>query len=164
MSLWVLGTDTGVGKTVISALILNRYGSGGGLAYWKPVSTGGESDRDRTTISHLLEPEVAVLDETYLFELSASPHLAARVAGAEIEPDRILQAPAVRSLKCSGLSPGRASQQIAGPAARRASANSPTLPSSPTPSLHPSSRHPWRNPCAPETGSPLRTLTGDWAA
>lgn len=91
MSLWVLGTDTGVGKTVISALILNRYGSGGGLAYWKPVSTGGESDRDRTTISRLLEPEVAVLDETYLFELSASPHLAARVAGAEIEPGRILQ-------------------------------------------------------------------------
>ncbi len=91
MSLWVLGTDTGVGKTVISALILNRKGGGGGLAYWKPVSTGGESDRDRTTITRLLEPEVAVLDETYLFELSASPHLAARVEGAEIEPGRILE-------------------------------------------------------------------------
>lgn len=90
MSLWVLGTDTGVGKTVISALILNRYGSGGGLAYWKPVSTGGQTDRDRTTISALFEPEVAVLEETYLFELPASPHLAARRAGAEIEPERIL--------------------------------------------------------------------------
>ncbi len=90
MSLWVLGTDTGVGKTIVSALILNRYGSRGGLSYWKPVSTGGDQDRDRSTVCGLLDPRVGVLDETYLFELSASPHLAARREGAEIDPQRIL--------------------------------------------------------------------------
>ena len=91
MSLWVLGTDTGVGKTITSALILNRYGSQEKLAYWKPVSTGGDADRDRTTVAALLEPQIEVLPESYLLQMPVSPHLAARREGVEIEPGRILE-------------------------------------------------------------------------
>ena len=91
MSLWVLGTDTGVWKTITSALILNRYGSQEKLAYWKPVSTGGDADRDRTTVAALLEPQIEVLPESYLLQMPVSPHLAARREGVEIEPGRILE-------------------------------------------------------------------------
>ncbi len=91
MSLWVLGTDTGVGKTITRALILNRYGSQEKLAYWKPVSTGGDADRDRTTVAALLEPQIEVLPESYLLQMPVSPHLAARREGVEIERGRILE-------------------------------------------------------------------------
>lgn len=40
MSLFVLGTDTEVGKTVVAALICQRYRHLPGLAYWKPVASG----------------------------------------------------------------------------------------------------------------------------
>ena len=94
MSLWVLGTDTDIGKTVVSALILNRYAPSGPIAYWKPVSTGGDDDRDRSTVSGWLgdstDRPVEVLDEVYLFDPPVSPHLAARLAGTNIDTDTIL--------------------------------------------------------------------------
>lgn len=90
MSLWVLGTDTGVGKTVISAMILHRYGGEHRLAYWKPVSTGGNADRDRTTVAGIAPSSIAILDETYLLELPASPHLAARKENVVIDPQRLI--------------------------------------------------------------------------
>ncbi len=94
MSLWVVGTDTGVGKTVVSALILMRYRDAGPIAYWKPVSTGGESDRDRGTLERWLREagvtDVDVLPESYHLEDPVSPHLAARRAGVTIDCDRVL--------------------------------------------------------------------------
>ena len=38
--LFVTGTDTGVGKTVVSAVLATSRGWG----YWKPIQTGSESD------------------------------------------------------------------------------------------------------------------------
>lgn len=94
MSLWVLGTDTGIGKTLVSALILHRYAAAGPIAYWKPVSTGGDEDRDRSTVIGWLgapaDPPVAVLDEIYLFDPPLSPHLAARLGGVSIDSEAIL--------------------------------------------------------------------------
>ncbi len=46
MSLFVLGTDTEVGKTVIAALICQRYRHLPGLAYWKPVASGSAVTED----------------------------------------------------------------------------------------------------------------------
>ncbi len=87
MTFWVLGTDTGVGKTLVSALILNRYGLNCALAYWKPVSTGGHSDRDRKTVDGWLGVPVPLFEESYLFDPPVSPHLAARLSGAQISPE-----------------------------------------------------------------------------
>ena len=90
MSLWVLGTDTNVGKTVTSAVILERYVDAGPIAYWKPISTGGDDDRDRTTLSQWVDSRIAILEESYLFEPPVSPHLAARLANTQIDPERVL--------------------------------------------------------------------------
>jgi malonyl-CoA O-methyltransferase len=91
MSLWVAGTDTGVGKTVVSALILARYASSGPIAYWKPVSTG-DGQHDRDAIERWLGGDVAVLPEAYRLSRPLSPHLAARLEGAAIAVERILEA------------------------------------------------------------------------
>ena len=90
MSLWVLGTDTNVGKTVTSAVILERYVDAGPIAYWKPISTGGDDDRDRTTLSQWVDSRITILEESYLFEPPVSPHLAARLANTQIDPERVL--------------------------------------------------------------------------
>jgi dethiobiotin synthetase len=95
MSLFVVGTDTGVGKTVVSALVLARYGTTADLsapllAYWKPVATGGRVDRDVDFIRSRLLGRASVLEEEYLFDPPVSPHLAALRAGVRIARARIL--------------------------------------------------------------------------
>lgn len=91
MSLAVLGTGTEVGKTVVSALLAERYAE---LrpAYWKPVASGAREGRDTGTVRRLTDPAVEVLDETYLFDEPASPHLAARLEGRAIDTARLLDA------------------------------------------------------------------------
>ncbi|HZF10975.1 MAG TPA: dethiobiotin synthase [Thermoanaerobaculia bacterium] len=92
-ALAVVGTDTGVGKTVISAIVTAAWAERQPVAYWKPVATGGypgDPDRDTATVARLLGPGIEVLAETYLFPDPLSPHLAARRVGATIEPARLL--------------------------------------------------------------------------
>lgn len=91
MSLIVVGTDTEVGKTVVSALVLARYGRRQPLAYWKPIATGAADERDADRIRRWVGHLVEVLPETYLFDPPLSPHLAARLAGKTIDPDRVLE-------------------------------------------------------------------------
>lgn len=89
MSLFVAGTDTGVGKTVVAASLLARYARELGLVYWKPVATGSSVERDRETVEALV-PGVSTVAEAYLFSDPVSPHLAARGEGERIELARIL--------------------------------------------------------------------------
>ena len=90
MSLFVLGTDTDVGKTVVSALVMARYGGRHGVRYWKPVASGSvappdDGDHgDRETVATLV-PGVARLPERYAFAEPASPHLAARLEGRRVD-------------------------------------------------------------------------------
>ena len=42
--LFVTGTDTGVGKTVVSAALMHRYRAMVSLRYWKPIQTGIDTD------------------------------------------------------------------------------------------------------------------------
>ncbi len=46
---FVTGTDTNVGKTVVSAWACKSWG----LSYWKPVQTGCEEDDDTATVARL---------------------------------------------------------------------------------------------------------------
>jgi dethiobiotin synthase len=89
VSLFVAGTDTGVGKTVVSALLLARYGAAGGPVYWKPIATGARDERDRDTVAELV-PGATTAAEAYLFADPVSPHLAARRDGTPIELERIV--------------------------------------------------------------------------
>ena len=88
MSLFVAGTDTGVGKTLVSALLLGRYARELELVYWKPVATGADTERDRTRVAELV-PGAGTAAEAYLFADPVSPHLAARREGETIELVRI---------------------------------------------------------------------------
>jgi dethiobiotin synthetase len=78
---FITGTDTGVGKTVVSALLcaaLDAY-------YWKPIQTGTREGTDRRTVERLGElPRAKLLPETYRFSPPVSPHLAAQKAGVTI--------------------------------------------------------------------------------
>lgn len=110
MSLVVVGTDTEVGKTVVSAVLLARYGRRHRLAYWKPIATGAAEERDSERVRRWVGPGLEVLPETYLFDPPLSPHLAARLAGARIDPERVLEdlvrhglADARRSLVVEGV-------------------------------------------------------------
>lgn len=85
--LFVTGTDTGVGKTVVSAALLHRYGGRARLGYWKPVQTGTRQDDDTREVRRLTAGvPVEVLDAGVRLPEPVSPHLAAELAGATIDP------------------------------------------------------------------------------
>lgn len=90
MSLFVVGTDTDVGKTVVSAIVLARYGSRHPLAYWKPVATGSTEGRDTLTVERLAGRFGEVHEEAYLYRPPVSPHLAARRARRPIDTEKLL--------------------------------------------------------------------------
>jgi dethiobiotin synthetase len=83
--LFVTGTDTGVGKTVVSAAIMHRYRSGIPLRYWKPIQTGIEQDDDTAEVKRLgaCRPD-ELRQEGARLPHPVSPHLAARLSGTTI--------------------------------------------------------------------------------
>lgn len=85
MSIAVVGTDTEVGKTVVSAMIMARYGPRLPLAYWKPIATGRTEGRDVDAVRRWTGHCGLVHDERYLFDPPVSPHLAARRARVTID-------------------------------------------------------------------------------
>ena len=52
--LFVTGTDTGVGKTVVSAALMRRFRRDAPLRYWKPIQTGIEQDDDTAEVGRLV--------------------------------------------------------------------------------------------------------------
>jgi dethiobiotin synthetase len=81
---FVTGTDTGVGKTVLSALLVAALDG----IYWKPVQTGASEGTDRSAVRLWAEcPEERLVPERYCFDPPVSPHLAAREAGVRIALD-----------------------------------------------------------------------------
>lgn len=88
--LFVTGTDTNVGKTVVAAALLHRYRGGTALSYWKPIQTGSEQDDDTALVQTLGScTESEVFDSGVRLPLPLSPHLAARCAGRKIEIERL---------------------------------------------------------------------------
>ena len=80
----ITGTDTGVGKTVVSALLLRAALRRGPARYWKPLQTG--DDDDTATVRALSGADAeALLPNHAHFPRPASPHEAAAAAGARID-------------------------------------------------------------------------------
>ncbi|MBV8729507.1 MAG: dethiobiotin synthase [Acidobacteriia bacterium] len=86
--LFVTGTDTGVGKTVVSAALLARYRGAAPLRYWKPVQTGIEADDDTAEVRRLIDGEVFA--KGVRLRNPVSPHLAAEQAGVTITIEGLL--------------------------------------------------------------------------
>jgi dethiobiotin synthetase len=93
---FVTGTSTEVGKTVVAAVIARTLAAEGKrVAVFKPAVTGleeeGETDHAllrRASGSDQGDEEIA----PYRYGPPASPHLAAALAGEEIDPERLRQA------------------------------------------------------------------------
>jgi len=84
--LFVTGTDTHVGKTVLSALLVAALKG----TYWKPIQTGASEGTDRQQVMRWAElPESRTVAECYCFDPPVSPHLAAEASGVTIELGRI---------------------------------------------------------------------------
>ena len=97
---FVTGTDTGVGKTLVTAALLRRLReSGVAVAGMKPVAAGsirgpeGPANEDALLLqaeSSIRHPYADV--NPWLFEPAIAPHLAAAEAGVAIDTDRIVAA------------------------------------------------------------------------
>ncbi len=93
---FVTGTGTEVGKTVVAAAIARTLAARGDrVAVFKPavsgLDEGGEADHEllrRAADSLQSDDEVA----PYRYGPPVSPHLAAKLAGEEIDPARLVQA------------------------------------------------------------------------
>ena len=83
---FVSGTDTGVGKTVISALLA----AGLEAFYWKPVQSGSVQGLDSEQVSLWagLDRE-KIIPGAYTLKEPLSPHLAAKREGVLIDPERL---------------------------------------------------------------------------
>jgi len=91
---FVTGTDTDVGKTVVSAWLLTHLDA----LYWKPVQAGAEPETDAVTVRRLAEiSEDRILPEAYVLPEAIAPHEAARRAGVAIDVAK-LEAPATDRL------------------------------------------------------------------
>lgn len=79
---FVTGTDTGIGKTVTSALLCAALDA----IYWKPIQTGSREGTDRATVMRIASlPRERTVPESFCFAPPVSPHLAARLAGKRID-------------------------------------------------------------------------------
>ena len=82
---FVTGTDTGVGKTVVSAILT----AGLGAVYWKPVQSGLEGVTDTEWMRRVTGlPEAHFVPETYRLQHPLSPHAAAALEEVCIELER----------------------------------------------------------------------------
>ncbi len=78
-SFFVTGTDTGVGKTVVSTVLARGLGA----HYWKPIQTGANEGCDSEFVGRWIDKE-KVLKESYCLQEPASPHIASHTEGVQI--------------------------------------------------------------------------------
>ena len=84
--IFVAGTSTGVGKTIVSAILAEALHTD----YWKPVQCGNLSETDTHIVQSLVSNHVSKFyKETYLLKTASSPHYAAEIENVEIKPDRL---------------------------------------------------------------------------
>jgi len=87
MRLIVGGTDTDVGKTVVSALLVQGLGA----RYWKPVQSGLADGSDSQWVQAMLGlPPERLLKESYRLQAPVSPHWAAEQEQVVIDPQRLV--------------------------------------------------------------------------
>jgi len=97
MNYFVTGTDTGVGKTLVSCALLYAFAAQGKrVAGFKPVAAGCDEDGCNDDANALRAASSVPLAygqvNPYCFRHAIAPHIAARRSGVRIELSRILAA------------------------------------------------------------------------
>ncbi len=95
MSYFVTGTDTGVGKTLVSCALLHAFSAQGRrVSGFKPVAAGCDDDDQNDDAKRLRAASTVQATygqiNPYCFHHPIAPHLAARHAGVNIEFARIM--------------------------------------------------------------------------
>ena len=82
----ITGTDTGIGKTVVSAMLVDALEA----TYFKPVQAGLDEETDTEFVQRVTGlPSYRFAPEAYRLNTPASPHLAAMIDGIKIEMQRL---------------------------------------------------------------------------
>lgn len=84
-AVFVTGTDTGIGKTMVSAWLVRSWGAD----YWKPVQSGTIEGRDADVVRRVA-PSARIHPSTYCLKAPLSPHEAARRQGLTIRTELFL--------------------------------------------------------------------------
>lgn len=83
----ITGTDTGVGKTIFSAALVDALKA----HYWKPIQSGIEEETDSEKVMRFGRvPKERVIAECYKLKTPVSPHHAAKLDGINIDPEKLL--------------------------------------------------------------------------
>ena len=94
MAIFITGTDTNVGKTLIATWLCLHTGA----KYWKPIQSGFQEGTDTDFIK---SSGVATYPESYLLQNPLSPHTAAAMENTTIDPEHI-RIPADKCLVVEG--------------------------------------------------------------
>jgi len=106
--IFITGTDTNVGKTVVAAAVMLRYRDETPLRYWKPVQTGIEQDDDRREVKRLARAsDNEVINCGVRLPGPLSPHLAARRAGMRMTVQSLIEPLHAADLKVRAADPAR---------------------------------------------------------
>jgi dethiobiotin synthetase len=85
----ITGIGTGVGKTLVSAIITEALQAD----YWKPIQAGYQEGTDSDSVKKLIaNKNIVIHPELFRLKLAASPHIAAREEGVEIDLDNLKKA------------------------------------------------------------------------
>lgn len=91
--IFITGTDTGVGKTTVACAMLHAFAAAGKTAVgMKPIAAGLENGRSADVEALARAGTVQAprdLVSPYAFEPAIAPHIAAELAGIEIDVDVI---------------------------------------------------------------------------
>ena len=83
----ICGTDTDVGKTIISTWLVQGLNA----IYWKPIQSGLANGGDTNQVRKLLNlPEERIIKEAYRFRAAVSPHWAAEQENRLIESKKLI--------------------------------------------------------------------------
>jgi dethiobiotin synthetase len=84
----ISGTDTDIGKTVLSALLMSALPD---YSYWKPIQAGTLDESDTACVQRLSGCDaLRIIPERYVFANPLSPHAAAQMEGVRVESESLL--------------------------------------------------------------------------
>ena len=83
----ITGTDTGIGKTVVSAMLTLALQA----SYWKPIQSGVEGGVDTKAVQKMTGlPAERFFPETYVLSEPLSPHRSAELDDVQIDVDKLV--------------------------------------------------------------------------
>lgn len=85
--IFVSGTDTDIGKTLVASLLTHHLSKFGKVTYFKPLQAGQPTDFDQ--VRDMVSPEVSIASPSYNLKRPMSPNRAADLEGVSIAIEKV---------------------------------------------------------------------------